>query len=1410
MQHEHDTAQPRVRPVVSAADRAAELLAGRILHILVLAAGLAFASASAQAATRYVAGGGADTGGCSTVAQPCATIGYAITQALPGDTIAIAAGTYTEPGGLRIYQSLRLQGAGEESTIIQAQAEPGLATGQVVAVCLPVLLCTGTPQIDVADLTIRHGVATQGSGTGGAGGGLFVERANLTATRVAFRDNVARTGGGLFVRYGATRLEQVRFTSNRAAGGGGMYGGEDAVLQFSDVTFDGNTADGTDGGGYGGGLYNAAASAVFDNVRFNANTATNTGGGLFNIGGAPQLRQVSFTGNRATGAPGHGGAIGNSTSSPSLIAVRIIGNQAAGFGGGVYSFNNSAPVFADVLLRGNSASSGGGMASHLDSTPSLSVVSLEANTAEIYGGAIYLDGGSTTLDDVRLIGNHADAAGGGITVVGGRATLRNAVVAGNTTPSSAIHHGGGVYLRDGASATLVNALLHGNTAGVGGGLLADEGTTLTLINSTVTGNAASFSLGGGLMNAGAAHLLNTVIWGNTAPTAGNDIHCIEPGWTSLRYSLYGGGMEDVTGGDCFEAAFSLTADPRLADAANGDFRLLKGSPAVNAGDPATDPAVFPTDGQGTPIDLDRGPRIAGPAIDIGAYESALDTPTAPVLAFDPATLDFGAVGVGITSPPRTVTLRNHGTADATNLAFVVSGDGFAADTTGCGNRLVRGTECTVQVRLTPAVTGAAAGQLAVASAEDAPAVLALAGNGVELPPQIVVEPGSYTLAVAQDEVIERGLTIRNVGNAPLDWTITPVQPAARPAGRGALADCEAEPGLLRHDDGTFELGFPSIRSAVVVDHFVPASYPAQLKAVCIALMSEGVGSIGLELVVLADDGPGGTPGTELGALAVSADDLPPPPANFTPAWRAYDLSPLGLSIPSGGVYIGVRWTQMQTSVYLAIDASPPNPPGYAGGYARPAPGQDWMPLQSMYPTYRSLFVRAVMAGAGACDAAAPVDWLAVEPAAGSTPGPGSSPVTLRFDARGLALGSYQTRLCIASNAPAQPATTVPVTMTVTGPLPRSLAALGGSGQLAPVGMPFALPLAVQVRDGHGRPLADVPVHFTAPAAGPGATLSMAVATTNAEGYAAVQATANAEVGDYLVTARVDGLDATATFSLGNRAAAVDVAVGIVAVRDHVRPGQMLDYLVQLSNAGPDAAYGASIASALPPELDLPFATWACLGPVASGCTEAGSGNLTDAGLHLLAGGAVSYLVSAPVRLDADGHVVTAVVAAAPGDGHAANDTAEASTPVVLHRDGFEVYGTGAGGPLLPLADARVPAYRRLLDWRALDGNAVETVLLARAADGSGFRLERLAVGSIQQVRLVGIGAHGGEYAGAWAPLAGGRAELIVGAPAGPDGDAGATAAVSLHGPGLALSLPLDGATIAYRVWVNPATRIEGE
>jgi hypothetical protein len=74
------------------------LVAGVALTVLGLSPGIAGASS----VNLYVSPSGADTSNCQTSSSPCATVGYALSQAAAGDAVLLASGTYkvsADPSG---------------------------------------------------------------------------------------------------------------------------------------------------------------------------------------------------------------------------------------------------------------------------------------------------------------------------------------------------------------------------------------------------------------------------------------------------------------------------------------------------------------------------------------------------------------------------------------------------------------------------------------------------------------------------------------------------------------------------------------------------------------------------------------------------------------------------------------------------------------------------------------------------------------------------------------------------------------------------------------------------------------------------------------------------------------------------------------------------------------------------------------------------------------------------------------------------------------------------------------------------------------------------------------------------------------------------------------------------------------
>jgi hypothetical protein len=179
-------------------------------------------------------------------------------------------------------------------------------------------------------------------------------------------------------------------------------------------------------------------------------------------------------------------------------------------------------------------------------------------------------------------------------------------------------------------------------------------------------------------------------------------------------------------------------------------------------------------------------------------------------------------------------------------------------------------------------------------------------------------------------------------------------------------DCDNAPGIVIHDDGTVETGYQSGPGilGIFADKFTPTSYPSTYTSVCLAfnrLCGDGT-SESVEVVVFDDDGPGGSPGTELGAMPVTVDNIPIFP-NPTPVWNSFDISSLNIVVNDGSVYIGARWTppSLFDRVFLSSDE---NGSGDGDGYYFDNFDNFWTPIRNFFPFYRAMFVRAVEQSGG--------------------------------------------------------------------------------------------------------------------------------------------------------------------------------------------------------------------------------------------------------------------------------------------------------------------------------------------------------------------------------------------------------------------------------------------------------------
>jgi hypothetical protein len=188
------------------------------------------------------------------------------------------------------------------------------------------------------------------------------------------------------------------------------------------------------------------------------------------------------------------------------------------------------------------------------------------------GGGIYIYAGATvTVNNCALTGN--TAAGTGATDFGGGAIYNAGTLTmnGSTLSRNSTAGAGGAVLNYLGTMTIINSTFYANSSGVGGALYDTYGGThrTIVLNCTITGNS-TIGDGGGILEAADGESLfmaDTIVAGNQA--AGPDADC---------------------GGNCQSAVVALVGgDPKLGPLTwNGGptqtMIPLPGSPAIGFGD----------------------------------------------------------------------------------------------------------------------------------------------------------------------------------------------------------------------------------------------------------------------------------------------------------------------------------------------------------------------------------------------------------------------------------------------------------------------------------------------------------------------------------------------------------------------------------------------------------------------------------------------------------------------------------------------------------------------------------------------------------------------------------------------------------------------------------------------------------
>jgi hypothetical protein len=329
-----------------------------------------------------------------------------------------------------------------------------------------------------------------------------------------------------------------------------------------------------------------------------AGTEPLRGGGIvIEVNARPRIEDCWIVGNSVTSSPGGcGGGVcfgfaGQTFQPPTLVGCRVVGNLASGTGGGIYGRLD----VLDSTIASNAAGQDGGGAAYADCTQCV----LFGNLAVGNGGGYF----GRSLEQDTLFNNSAGNQGGGVYLynvgfnLGELPEARHLVVWGNHAPSAR-----GIHAEGTTTIELFGTLVD-----------IDVGRVLhcTLYGDDVFANQL---------------VRNSILWNVPQPFVA------PPGQDVENNCIQGG----------YPGPGNTGADPQFANAAEGLFQLLPGSPCIDTGS-----TFYSPDPDGSPPDM--GALPFSPWINLG--KGLAGSAGVPLLAGEGELVPGAAISVSLAHEP---------------------------------------------------------------------------------------------------------------------------------------------------------------------------------------------------------------------------------------------------------------------------------------------------------------------------------------------------------------------------------------------------------------------------------------------------------------------------------------------------------------------------------------------------------------------------------------------------------------------------------------------------------------------------------------------------------------------------------------------------------------------------------------